>query len=48
MIKELAHYFINQGIHVVALTPKKKYPNYKAPSHPSSSTLLYFLGPRLL
>ena len=29
MIKELAHYFINQGIHVVALTPKKKYPNYK-------------------
>ena len=29
MIKELAHYFINQGIHVVALKPKKKYPNYK-------------------
>ena len=29
MIKELAHYFINQGIHVVALTPNKKYPNYK-------------------
>lgn len=29
MIKDLAHYFINQGIHVVALTPNKKYPNYK-------------------
>lgn len=26
---ELAHYFMYQGIHVVALTPNKKYPNYK-------------------
>lgn len=29
MIRDLAHYFINQGTHVVALTPNKKYPNYK-------------------
>lgn len=28
-ILELANYFIDNGIHVVALTPGKKYPNYK-------------------